>query len=104
MGSILDAASPVDGPQKIEKRLNKNSAYFLSTKSMSKYALLFKVHLSVFCYYTSHSYYVCPIDGVASTIIIIFYNMETLDHAISSCLAPFTLPPCAEKPSEYCDF
>ena len=34
--------------------------------------------------------------------------METLDHAIFSCLAPFLiLPPYAErekKPSEYCDF
>ena len=28
--------------------------------------------------------------------------METLDHAIFSCLAPFILPPYAEKSSEYC--
>ena len=30
--------------------------------------------------------------------------MKTLDHAIISCLAPFILPPYAEKSSEYCDF
>ena len=39
-----------------------------------------------FCYHTSHLYHVCLIDGAAS--IIINY-METLDHAIFSCLAPF---------------
>ena len=38
-----------------------------------------------FCYHTSHLYYVRPVDGVAS-------------------LAPFILPPYAEKSSEYCDF
>ena len=29
--------------------------------------------------------------------------METLDHTIISCLAPFILPLYAKKPSEYCD-
>ena len=30
--------------------------------------------------------------------------METLNHAIFSCLAPFILPPYAKKSFEYCDF
>ena len=60
-----------------------------------------------FCYHTSHLYHVRLIDGAAG-IIIIFYYMETLDHAIFSCLGPFfSLPPYAKrekKPSEYGDF
>ena len=52
-----------------------------------------------FKYHSLHLHYVSPIDGMAS---IIFYYMETLDHANLSCLAPFStyhLMP-REKPSE----
>ena len=52
-----------------------------------------------FLYHSLHLHYVSPIDGMAS---IIFYYMETLDHANLSCLAPFStyhLMP-REKPSE----
>ena len=65
--------------------------YTCFTHRLSYFQLSFLVDLQdgtifFFCYHTSHLYHVRLIDGAAS--IIINY-METLDHAIFSCLAPF---------------
>ena len=44
---------------------------------------------------------------MARLVLLYFYYMETLDHTIFSCLAPFFCQPCVQrekKTSEYCNF